>query len=74
VKGVIEMSKNNFEIRKAIRDKGKKYCEVAEALGVHSVTFSRWLKKELSEEDKQRILEVIRNLGDENERSEGKEH
>lgn len=70
----MEMNKNNFEIRKAIRDKGKKYCEVAEALGVHSATFSRWLRKELSEEDKQRILEVIKKIGDENEQSEGKEH
>lgn len=51
----------NLEIRQAIAKKRLKHFEVAQALGVSTTYFSRLLQRELSNEKKQKILEVINN-------------
>ena len=51
----------NTEIKKAIKEKGLKHCEVANGLGIGSTTFSTWLQTELTPERKERVLNVLEN-------------
>jgi sulfur carrier protein ThiS len=53
---------NNLEVRQAIAKKRLRFCEVAAALNVHPVTFSRWLQLELTPERKQEIIKVIEGI------------
>lgn len=52
----------NEEIRTAMKDKGVYQWEVAKALGVAESTLIRWLREELSAEQKEAILEAIQNI------------
>ena len=52
----------NLDIRKAIEDSGLKYWQIADNLKITDGNFSRKLRKELSEEEKKRILSVIKHL------------
>lgn len=52
----------NREIRQLIFDKGIKYWQVAEALSMTDSTFSKKLRRELSEGDKNRIKIIIENI------------
>ena len=54
----------NFEIRQAIKEKRMYYYELAEKLGISEFTLSRKLRKELPEEEKKTILEVIAKAGE----------
>lgn len=56
------MNKNNLEIRQLIESNGLKYWEVADRLGIADTTFSRRLRKELPEERKAEIREVVGEL------------
>ena len=49
----------NKEIRTAIEAAGVKYWQVAEKLGIYDGNFSRKLRKELSEAEKDRVLQAI---------------
>ena len=53
---------NNQEIRKAIFESGVKKYEIANALNVTDSTFSRKLRKEFSEDEKEKILKIIDKL------------
>ena len=55
---------NNVEIRNELRKRRMFNYELAELLGVSEFTLSRKLRKELPEDEKQRILEVIRKAGE----------
>lgn len=50
---------SNKEIREKMQRSRIKYWEVALALGITDGTFSRKLRKEFSEEDKKRVLQII---------------
>lgn len=52
----------NEEIRKLIRTQGLYHYEIADSLGLHDTAFSRLLRKELSEEKKKEIYEVVERL------------
>lgn len=52
----------NLEIRTAIRKARLYGYEVAAALGMSETSFSRMLRKELADEDKERVLAVIDRL------------
>lgn len=52
----------NIEIRKAMQENRLFSYEVAAALGIADSTMSRKMRKELDEEEKQKILEVISKL------------
>lgn len=52
----------NIDIRLAIVNKRLKNYEVAAACGVSEFTFSRWLREELPQEKKKRILDAIESL------------
>lgn len=55
-------TKNNLEIRSATRAAGLKLGQVAKAYGMTDSSFSRLMRDELSEENKRRVMEVIRRL------------
>ena len=52
----------NKEIREAAKKAGVHLWQVADACGVNDGNFSRKLRRELSQEEKQRILEAIDRL------------
>lgn len=53
---------NNVEIRGLCFRYGLKQWQVAEAIGMNESVFSRKLRRELPQEDKQRIMEAIERL------------
>lgn len=54
----------NADIREAARSKGVRLWEVAEGIGISDATFSRKLRRELSADERQRVMEVIKNLSE----------
>ena len=52
----------NADIREAATTRGVKLWQIAEALGITDGNFSRKLRKELSAEEKCRIMEIINRL------------
>lgn len=56
---------NNKEIRNAAGGYGLKLWQVAEAIGMNESAFSRKLRRELPQEEKQRILAAIDRLAQE---------
>lgn len=55
----------NVEIRSAYMQAGIKQWQLAEALGLSETHFSRKLRKELPQEEKERILETVDRLAQE---------
>lgn len=55
----------NVEIRYAYMQAGIKQWQLAEALGLSETHFSRKLRRELPQEEKQRIMEAIERLAQE---------
>lgn len=55
-------SKPNADIRTAIKESSLCQYQVAEKIGVSEFTFIRWMRNELSDERKQRILTAIKEL------------
>lgn len=53
--------KNN-DIRKEIEKSGLKYWQVAERYGISDGNFSRKLRRELPEEEKEKIFKIIGEL------------
>ena len=49
----------NVEIREKIETEGIRYWSVAEKLGISDSSFSRKLRRELSEDEKQRVFRAI---------------
>lgn len=54
------MEKRNNDIRTLARVEGLRHWQIAEVLGVSDITFSRWLRKELSPEKKEEIRNAIK--------------
>lgn len=52
----------NLEVREAIKNAGIKNYEIANALGISTVTFSFWMQSELSQERKERVLKAVKNF------------
>lgn len=52
----------NMEIREKAKQAGVRLWEVANALGLYDGNFSRKLRKELSGEDKEKVLAIIDRL------------
>jgi len=53
---------NNHEIRGKMKEKGIKQWEIADVLGISEFTLSRWLRKEILDSKRQRILEAIESI------------
>lgn len=60
---------NNKDIRETIKESGVKYWQIAERMNINDGNFSRKLRRELSQSEKDQITEIIRILkeGAENE-------
>ena len=52
----------NIEIKAEAMKSGVMLWEVADALGIHDSAFSRMLRKELPEEKKAEIIQIINDL------------
>ncbi len=57
----------NVEIRKTLKKKGVYQYEVADKMGVSESTLVKRLRKELSADEKQEIIEVIDEIANERE-------
>lgn len=58
----------NSDIRFAAQEANIRLWQIAEALGITDCSFSRKLRRELSSEEKDRILRIIKELSKEAER------
>ena len=61
------MTKRNNDIRTTAKENGVYLYEIAEKMNVSEQTFNRWLRKELSEELKQKALAAIEQIREEHE-------
>ena len=64
--------RTNEKIRRAMGAAGLKQYQVAEALGMLEGNFSRKLRKELPEEEQEKILDVIKALDEGEGEANGK--
>ena len=56
------MTQANQDVRKRIDKAGLTHWQVAEQVGINHVTFSVWLRTELTDVQKKRIDEAIEKL------------
>lgn len=59
-------TKANQEIRETAKRNGVKLWQIADKLGINDGNFSRKLRFELNEDEKNRILSIITELAKEN--------
>jgi predicted XRE-type DNA-binding protein len=52
----------NKDVRAEIKTAGVKYWQIADVLGMADGNFSRRLRKELPDDEKQKILNIIKDL------------
>lgn len=52
----------NIDVRRAAAGSGVRLWQVADALGIADAQLSRKLRKELPDEEKKKIFEIIRNI------------
>ena len=55
----------NTDIRQAAKSAGVRLWQIAEMVGMNDGNFSRKLRRELPDDEKQRILEIIDRLSKE---------
>lgn len=55
----------NMDIRQAAADAGVRLWQIADAIGLNDGNFSRKLRKELPEDEKQKIFGIIEDLAKE---------
>ena len=65
------MIKHNNDIRTKARENGVYLYEIAEKMKVSEPTFNHWLRKELSENLKQKALAAIEQIREEHEAEQG---
>lgn len=53
---------SNEDIKKLIRQNRYFNYEIAEAIGINEVSFSRWFRRELTEDQKQQIINALEAL------------
>lgn len=54
--------KANMKIREKARNSGVRLWQIADALGMQESLFSKKLRKELTEEEQEKILNIIDDL------------
>ena len=57
--------KANMKIREKARSSGVRLWQIADSLGIQESLFSKKLRKELAEEEQQKILSIIDDLAKE---------
>lgn len=53
---------NNIELRNLIIKKRIKFYEIAREVGIAPTTFTVWMRDELSDEKKAKVIKAIENL------------
>ena len=53
---------NNVELRNLIIKKRIKFYEIAREVGIAPTTFTVWMRDELSDEKKSKVIKAIENL------------
>lgn len=53
---------NNVDIRQTAKNSGVKLWQIADSLGIADSNFSKKLRRELPDEEKQKIFEIIREI------------
>lgn len=61
----------NLDVRQAIQKAGLKHWQVAEATGISQYTLCVWLRSDLSNERRLRVMQAIERLKTEESRHEG---
>ena len=61
----------NLDVRQAIQKAGLKHWQVAEAAGISQYTLCAWLRSDLSNERRLRVMQAIEWLKTEESRHEG---
>ena len=61
------MTVKNQDIRNAAKKAGVKLQQIADELGVWDSTFSKKLRKELPQEEKEKLFDIIATLAKENQ-------
>lgn len=56
------MAGTNREIKRAAKEAGVFHYEIAEKLNIQESAFSRKLRRELPEDERKEILEIIKDL------------
>ena len=56
------MKRANEDVREQIELKRFRYYEVAEKVGISACRFSVWMRSELNEERKRRVLQAVEDL------------
>lgn len=56
---------NNQDIRRTAAGAGVKLWQIADALGIADCSFSRKLRKELPQDEKEKIFSIIRQIAKE---------
>ena len=59
--------KANADIRRKTEEKAVLLWQIADALGIADATLSRWLRKELPQETKQKIFAIIDQIANDRE-------
>ena len=65
---------NNQEIRRACKVHGVKLWEVAEALGITDASFSRKMRRELPDDEREKVLAIIQKLAADGQESSNADH
>lgn len=60
------MSQANAEIRVAVKEAGLKLWQIADYIGIADTTMSKYLRKELPPELREKVLAAIRELKEAN--------
>ena len=63
------MGKRNAEIRQVAKESGVMLWQIAERYGLNDSNFSRKLRRELSESEKAKVIEIIKTIKAEQEAS-----
>ena len=53
---------NNIELRNLIIEKRIKFYEIAREVGIAPTTFTVWMRDELSDEKRVKVIKAIENL------------
>lgn len=61
----------NLDVRQAIQKAGLKHWQVAEATGISQYTLCVWLRSDLNNERRLRVMQAIERLKTEESRHEG---
>ena len=59
---VVIFIRKNIELRKLINDKRIKFYEIASEIGIAPTTFTIWMRDELTEDKKKKVMNAIDSL------------